>query len=184
MERNHRNQFHDFSENYIPLNSSSLSKNYVNVISGILVRTHFIMLLTFSYAQHVRVYGSNVTFDPLCRQYYNLSNTTQRLIHELNRNGIETNEIYNNLVKLSEINATDDREDTFSEVTILEKLISQHQGLLDYINANFNITPSKVNSNTCELILERTKHHRHIINELMRVKNQLINSTFYVGQLN
>jgi hypothetical protein len=162
----------------------NLNKNFTNMLSGIISRTHLLMLSTFSYAQNVRVYGSNGVFDSLCRQYFSLSNSVQGLIGQINDSGIETTHIYNNLTRLSEIDNSRENDETFSEVTILNALIDSHQILINYIDENFNITTSKMSSEACAIIFERLKDHRHMIRELLRVKNELEKSLVFKSQLN
>lgn len=161
----------------------NLNHNFTNMLTGVISRTHQLMLSTFSYAQKIRMYGSNNVFDSLCRQYYNLSNTVQRLIGQINDNGIETNAIYNNLTRLSEIDTVDEGE-TFSEIMIINTLINCHEKLVIFINDNFNITSSKLSSEACSIIVERLNDHRHMIKELHRIKKELENTVVFSGQLN
>ena len=162
----------------------NLNKNFTNMLSGIISRTHLLMLSTFSYAQKVRVYGSNNVFDSLCRQYFSLSNSVQRLIGQINDNGIDTSHIYNNLTRLSEIDNSRENDETFSEAAILNTLIDSHQILIKYIDENFNITTSKMSSRACSIVFERLNDHRHMIRELLRVKNELEKTLVFKSQLN
>jgi DNA-binding ferritin-like protein len=167
-------------ENY----TGNINKDFTNVLSGVIIRTHALMLSTFSYAQKIRVFGSNTIFDSLCRQYYGLSNTVQRLIEQMNQSGVETHNIYHNLARLSEVNMNQDDDDSFSEAYILNSLIGNHQNIITYITNNFNITSSKMNSELCEIIVERLNEHRRLINELNRLKNQIDRTMVLQGQLN
>ncbi len=162
----------------------NLNKNFTNILSGIINRTHLLMLSTFSYAQKVRVYGCNGVFDALCRQYFGLSNTVQSLIGRINESGIETTYIYDNLTRLSEIEDSRESDEIFSEATILNALIDSHEVIIKYINENFNITTSKMSSEACSIIFERLKDHRHMIRELIRVKKELEKSIVFENQLN